>query len=91
MKLCPKAYEVLFVYRDDKLTAKKLLDLFDNIEFSALGSNNRIKEDDVICWWRDYILDVEGMNLDWLCMVTETFFVEVCLPLTFFFRYFQIL
>ena len=58
----PTVYEPLFVYHEEVLTAPKLLDtIFANINLSEPGSNSRNYEDTALCYWRDYVFDVQGM------------------------------
>ena len=61
MKCSPQAYGKIFVYSNNDLTAIKLLDeVFSDAKLSPLGSNQRHHENDALCYWRDYVMDVEG-------------------------------
>ena len=60
MKKCGSKCE-RFLHKDEPIAAKILLDeIFSTVNFSLLGSNARLKEESVICFWRDYVIDVEG-------------------------------
>ena len=61
MKKCPSGYARLFLFTESPLSATIILDqIFDNIELSESGSNSRCAEDDTICYWRDYVVELEG-------------------------------
>ncbi|XDV24099.1 hypothetical protein PO909_028364, partial [Leuciscus waleckii] len=51
-------FEDLFVNAIRPLEAKDLATLFD-VDFSPLGSNKRQLENKTICFWRDWLIDVE--------------------------------
>ena len=63
MKICPQGFKKLFMYEDSPLTATQLLNVFDDIQLSEDGSNTRLRENDILCYWRDYIYDKEGKGL----------------------------
>lgn len=52
-------FEDLFVNAVRPLEAKDLSSLFE-VDFSPLGSNKRLLENKTICFWRDWLIDVEG-------------------------------
>ncbi len=51
----------MFVNDEKPLQAKDLCSLF-NVNFSPQGSNRRARENQTICHWRDWLIDVEGMS-----------------------------
>ena len=56
----PNSFKQLFCEPRKPLTAAQLTDdLFLPI-FSESGSNRRMKENEVLAYWRDYVLDTEG-------------------------------
>lgn len=54
-----KGYEMFIQTEISKLTADKLIDLF-KVQLSPSGSNRNAMEEQVLIWWYDYLLDVEG-------------------------------
>ncbi|XP_016349333.1 G2/M phase-specific E3 ubiquitin-protein ligase-like, partial [Sinocyclocheilus anshuiensis] len=48
----------MFVSDEKPLQAKDLCSLF-NVNFSPQGSNRRARENQTICHWRDWLIDVE--------------------------------
>ena len=46
---------------EEKMTADIMEVIFNKIEFSPQGSNARVKEETVVGYWRDFILDIEGI------------------------------
>ncbi|KAI7789966.1 putative G2/M phase-specific E3 ubiquitin-protein ligase-like [Triplophysa rosa] len=54
----PEIFEDLFVNAVRPLGAKDLSTLFQ-VNFSPLGSNKRQLENKTICFWRDWLIDVE--------------------------------
>ncbi|KAK2861023.1 hypothetical protein Q7C36_005189 [Tachysurus vachellii] len=48
----------MFVSEERPLQAKDLCTLFE-VEFSAQGSNRRARENMTICFWRDWLIDME--------------------------------
>lgn len=50
----------LFLAKDKTLTAKDLIDLFTP-QFAEEGSNRRHNEIKTYAWFRDFLLDVEGI------------------------------
>ena len=63
MKKCPVAFEKVFLHHEESITAVKLLDeIFADTKFSLRGSNARLDEADTICFWRDYVMEVEGKD-----------------------------
>ena len=49
------------------LTADKLIDLFI-VHISPAGSNQKVIEEQVIIWWYDYLVDVEGKYVQYVLM-----------------------
>jgi hypothetical protein len=49
----------LFIYAEKPLLAKDIASLF-KAERSPPGTNQRAIEKRVICFWRDWLLEVEG-------------------------------
>lgn len=60
----PEIFEDLFTNVLQPLEAKDLSTLFE-VDFSAPGSNRRRLENQIICFWRDWLIDVEGMIFYW--------------------------
>lgn len=56
----PKVFYSMFVNEERPLQAKDLNTLFE-VVFSEQGSNRRAKENKTICFWRDWLIDVEGI------------------------------
>ena len=54
-------YEEIFLYRNNQLSASALLEVFSDIQMAESGRNVRTKQNDVVCYWKDYVYDVEGM------------------------------
>ena len=55
------AYGKIFVHNNNGLTAITLLDeVFSDAKLSPVGSNQRYHENDVLSYWNDYVMDVEG-------------------------------
>lgn len=55
----PTAFEQVFCSNPPHLTAQLVEELFVP-SLSVAGSTNRTKEEQVLAWWMDYLLDVEG-------------------------------
>ncbi|XP_056437117.1 uncharacterized protein LOC130374401 isoform X2 [Gadus chalcogrammus] len=55
----PDSFRPLFCFQPNILTADQVEDLF-TIHLSPKGSNNRIAEERVVAFWRDYLQDAEG-------------------------------
>lgn len=53
-------FKDLFVNAVWPLEPNDLSTLFE-VNFSTLDSNNRYTENNNICFWRDWLIDVEGM------------------------------
>lgn len=49
----------LFVCEERPLLARDLCTLFE-VCFSTQGSNKRATENQTICYWRDWLIDIEG-------------------------------
>ncbi|XP_026072619.1 G2/M phase-specific E3 ubiquitin-protein ligase-like [Carassius auratus] len=56
----PAVFYNMFVSEEIPLQAKDLCTLFD-VDFSVQGSNRRDRENMTICFWRDWLIDIEGM------------------------------
>ncbi|XP_067234485.1 G2/M phase-specific E3 ubiquitin-protein ligase-like isoform X1 [Chanodichthys erythropterus] len=54
----PAVFYNMFVSEEIPLQAKDLCTLFD-VDFSAQGSNRRARENMTICFWRDWLIDIE--------------------------------
>ncbi|XP_076578623.1 G2/M phase-specific E3 ubiquitin-protein ligase-like [Chaetodon auriga] len=54
----PAVFYSLFVSEEIPLQAKDLCTLFD-VDFSVQGSNRRDRENTTICFWRDWLIDIE--------------------------------
>lgn len=60
MQKYPALFFYMFVNEQRPLQAKDLSSLF-YVNFSPQGSNRRAKENQTICYWRDWLIDVEGI------------------------------
>ena len=79
MKQCPKEFENLFLHRRKSVKALTLEDdIFGQVNFLSQGSNARLNENDAICFWRDYAIDVEGKII-----VQEDFFKSIFYMISF--------
>ncbi|KAL1276936.1 hypothetical protein QQF64_023609 [Cirrhinus molitorella] len=58
MQKHPGLFKQLFVYEERPLLAKDLSALF-KAEVSPAGSNRRVAESRIICFWRDWLIEVE--------------------------------
>ncbi|XP_042582775.1 uncharacterized protein LOC122137829 [Cyprinus carpio] len=56
----PAVFYNMFVSEEIPLQAKDLCTLFD-LYFSVQGSNRRDRENMTICFWRDWLIDIEGI------------------------------
>nr|XP_055049228.1 G2/M phase-specific E3 ubiquitin-protein ligase-like [Misgurnus anguillicaudatus]XP_055049229.1 G2/M phase-specific E3 ubiquitin-protein ligase-like [Misgurnus anguillicaudatus] len=54
----PSLFRVVLMFEEKPLTARDLADLFVP-QLSPLGTNKRELESKIICYWRDWLLDVE--------------------------------
>nr|XP_023670414.1 G2/M phase-specific E3 ubiquitin-protein ligase-like [Paramormyrops kingsleyae] len=54
----PSIFHEMFVCEEKPLQAKDLNSLF-TVDFSRLGSNRRAQENQTICFWRDWLIDIE--------------------------------
>ncbi|XP_049457547.1 G2/M phase-specific E3 ubiquitin-protein ligase-like [Epinephelus fuscoguttatus] len=54
----PAVFHSMFISEERPLQAKDLFSLF-GVDYSVQGSNNRAKENSTICYWRDWLIDVE--------------------------------
>ncbi|XP_062860649.1 G2/M phase-specific E3 ubiquitin-protein ligase-like isoform X2 [Trichomycterus rosablanca] len=59
IRLNPSQFEGLFLKSSKLLMAKDLIDLFHPV-LSPRGSNLRREENRVLCFWRDWLINVEG-------------------------------
>uniref|UniRef100_A0A8C1B7G6 HECT domain-containing protein n=1 Tax=Cyprinus carpio carpio TaxID=630221 RepID=A0A8C1B7G6_CYPCA len=59
IKANPKHIRYLFLAKEDPLTAQDLIDVFSP-HFAEEGSNHRRSEIRTYAWFRDFLLDVEG-------------------------------
>lgn len=50
----------MFVSEEIPLQAKDLCTLFD-VDFSVQGRNRRDRENMTICFWRDWLIDIQGI------------------------------
>jgi len=66
----PRVFENLFINLEKPLQAKDLSSLFE-VCFSPVGSNRRQQENQTICFWRDWLIDVEGMLHIRICAKIE--------------------
>ncbi|XP_062407242.1 G2/M phase-specific E3 ubiquitin-protein ligase-like [Sardina pilchardus] len=55
----PTLFYNMFVSEEIPLQAKDLCTLFD-VDFSVQGSNRRDRENSTICFWRDWLIEIEG-------------------------------
>ncbi|KAF5889714.1 G2/M phase-specific E3 ubiquitin-protein ligase-like, partial [Clarias magur] len=51
-------YNIMFVNEERPLQAKDLCTLFE-VDFSVQGSNRRAIENMTICFWSDWLIDIE--------------------------------
>ncbi|XDV29252.1 hypothetical protein PO909_032392, partial [Leuciscus waleckii] len=63
MQKYPALFNDMFVNEQRPLQAKDLCSLF-YVNFSPQGSNRRAKENQTICYWRDWLIDVEEGETD---------------------------
>ena len=49
---------------DDVLAAETIFQLYTPCGLSAEGSNRRLKENQTVSWWRNFVVDVEGSVLN---------------------------
>ncbi|XP_056099424.1 uncharacterized protein LOC130078001 isoform X3 [Rhinichthys klamathensis goyatoka] len=63
MQKYPALFYDMFVNEQRPLQAKDLCSLF-YVNFSPQGSNRRAKENQTICYWRDWLIDVEEGETD---------------------------
>lgn len=61
MKSQPEEMKQLFLYQGRTISAEGIQALFMDIQFSENGSNKREAEHKVIGFWRDFLIDIEGM------------------------------
>lgn len=64
----PDAMKELFVYTSDTVLDAIEMDNLFQVTFSEEGSNKYINELKVQTFWRDYLVDLEGIKLKHLCM-----------------------
>lgn len=55
----PTVFEEVFCSKPPQLTAQFVENMFSP-SLSVVGSSNRTKENQVLAWWMDYLIDVEG-------------------------------
>lgn len=61
MRNSPNGFKTLFKCCNKPLSASILLDdIFEDVHLPDIGTNARIKENDVWCFWRGFVLDVAG-------------------------------
>lgn len=60
MRKNPAVFYNMFVSEERPLQAKDLCSLF-KADFSVQGSNRRARENLTICFWRDWLIDIEGI------------------------------
>ena len=53
-------WKTISFYRVSPFCNHHSYQIFDNIELSENGSNTRCAEDDTICYWRDFVVELEG-------------------------------
>ncbi|XP_063794594.1 uncharacterized protein LOC134949797 [Pseudophryne corroboree] len=58
MNAHPDLFKKAFIWKKDVMTSDVVSHLF-KISYSPVGSNARIREERIICYWRDFILDCE--------------------------------
>lgn len=56
----PAVFYNMFVSEKIPLQAKDRSTLFD-VDFSVQGSNRRDRENMTICFWRDWLINIEGI------------------------------
>ncbi len=62
MQKHPELFKEVFMYEEKPLLAEDISALF-KAELSTVGSNRRVVESRTICFWRDWLIEVEGMTL----------------------------
>ena len=62
-----EGHKMFFQTNNTILTADKLIDLF-KVQISPAGSNQKAIEEQVIIWWYDYLVDVEGKYVQYVLM-----------------------
>ena len=64
----PDIMREAFVYRDDVLDASTFQCAIDvHVDsWSPQGSNRRIDEERTYSYWLDYLLDLQGLEFDWV-------------------------
>ncbi|XP_048066378.1 G2/M phase-specific E3 ubiquitin-protein ligase-like [Megalobrama amblycephala] len=55
----PEHFKALFVENTEKICAQDLINLFQPV-LSIVGSSRRQEESRVLCYWRDWLIDIEG-------------------------------
>ena len=70
----PAVFHSMFVSEERPLQAKDLFSLF-GVDYSVQGSNKRAKENSTICYWRDWLIDVEGILF--MALVTTSLSVYI--------------
>lgn len=71
----PDAMRGLFVHKSDLVVDAMEMDNMFVVEFSEEGSNRYINELRIQTYWRDYLLEIEGIwyllsyNSDFLCEI----------------------
>lgn len=58
LQIYPALFHEMFVCEERPLQARDLISLF-TVDFSMQGSNRRSREDQTICFWRDWLIDIE--------------------------------
>ncbi len=57
----PVAYEEAFVHHESALDAAVIERLYSKVKWSPEGSNRYIEELRIHAYWRDFLLDLEGI------------------------------
>lgn len=61
MQKHPELFKELFMNEEKPLLARDVSVLF-KAELPPVGSNRRVVENTTICFWRDWLIEVEGMT-----------------------------
>ncbi|MEQ2191684.1 hypothetical protein XENOCAPTIV_001088 [Xenoophorus captivus] len=90
----PTVFLDIFVCQEKPLTARDLSSLF-TVAYFDQGSNRRALLNQLVCFWRDWLIDIEGL-LFALQSIFKNYFVQYnttdgffpCLTVAFFHCYF---
>ncbi|KAI7810467.1 putative G2/M phase-specific E3 ubiquitin-protein ligase-like, partial [Triplophysa rosa] len=77
MQKHPGLFKDVFIYEEKQLFAKDLAALF-RAEVSPAGSNRRVVESRIICFWRDWLIEVEEGNTHPLTLKKILAFASGC-------------